>query len=68
MARVEATVEEIDMDGDYTTVRGLLVTCLACGHYVEVFGTSEASARRAGAMLADECPRGARNFYVVEEP
>jgi hypothetical protein len=68
MARVEATAEEIEMDGDHTTVSGLLVTCSVCGHAVEVFGTSEASARRAGAMLANECPQGARNFYVVEEP
>jgi len=67
MARVEATADEIEMDGDYTTVQGLSVTCKVCGHTVEVFGTSDASSRRAGVMLAETCPRGARNFYVVEE-
>jgi hypothetical protein len=34
---------------------------------VEVFGTSDASARAAGLMLSRECPRGEKNWYIVEE-
>jgi hypothetical protein len=33
-----------------------------------VFGTSDASERRGGVMLAEECPRRERNFYVVYAP
>ena len=68
MARVVADVEEIEIDGDYGMVAGLLVTCPICGHAVEVYGTGEASAKRGGATLADECPQGQRNFYVALEP
>jgi hypothetical protein len=68
MARVEATCEEDELDGDHGTVPGLVVTCKRCGHHVEVFGTSDASARRGGAMLAEDCPKQEQNFYVVDEP
>jgi len=68
MARVETTVEEVELEGsDYQPVGGLTVTCTKCGHEVEVFGTHDASRRRAGAMLAEERPEGERNFYVVED-
>jgi hypothetical protein len=63
---VRADVEETDMAGDYGPVAGLLVTCSRCGHQVEVFGTSEASARRGAVMLAEECPGRKRNFYEVD--
>jgi hypothetical protein len=66
MARVEATAEVTELDGDYGEIEGLLVTCNECGHQVEVFGTGDASARRGGVMLAQSCPRGAKNFYVVD--
>jgi len=65
--RVEATADETELEGDHGLVKGLVVTCDRCGHEVEVFGVSDASARRGGAMLAEECPKGERNFYVVDE-
>jgi hypothetical protein len=66
MARVETIIDEVELDGDYGPVDGLQVTCAVCGHSVEVFGTSDASARRGAVMLAEECPRGERNFYVAD--
>ena len=66
MARVTTTVDDIELEGDHGAVPGLSVTCDRCGHEVEVYGTSGASARRAGVMLAEECPQGERNFYAVE--
>ena len=68
MARIETTIDEVEVEGDYGPVPGLTVTCKACGHTVEVFGTSEASARRGAVMLAEGCPRGVgrRNFYVAD--
>jgi hypothetical protein len=66
MARIEASAEEIELEGDYAPVAGLLVTCGKCGHEVEVFGTSDRSERMGGVMLAQECPLGERNFYVVD--
>ncbi len=65
MARVLADAEETELDGDYGTVMGLLVTCSKCGHVVEVYGTEEASMRRAAVMLREECPEELKNFYVV---
>jgi hypothetical protein len=68
MARVEATVEEMELEGDHGGyVAGIVVTCTKCGHSVEVFGTSDASERRGGVMLSEECPEGESNFYVVED-
>jgi len=66
--RIKATVEEIELEGDHATIPSLQVTCSRCGHSVDVFGTSEASAKRGAVMLAEECPQAAgRNFYVVDE-
>jgi hypothetical protein len=42
---------------------GLSVVCPRCGHEVEVYGTSDASERRACMMLQKECPRRERNYY-----
>jgi len=65
--RIETEVEEIEMENDSgRTVDGLQVTCSRCQHAVEVYGTSDASARRGGVMLAEECPNKERNFYVVD--
>jgi len=65
--RVETEIEEIQLENDNgREVDGLEVTCAKCGHAVEVYGTSEASARRGGVMLAEECPNKERNFYVVD--
>ena len=47
--RIETEVEEIEMENDSgRTVDGLQVTCSRCQHAVEVYGTSDASARRGG--------------------
>jgi len=70
MARIETNAEETELENDDGyPVDGLVVTCSECGHTVEVYGTGDASARRAGVMLRDECPRGVGhlNFYVVDE-
>lgn len=64
--RVETEIEETDLDGDHGIVPGLLVTCSHCGHQVEVYGTSDRSARRGAVMLAEQCPNGADNFYVTD--
>ena len=67
MSIIIAEVEEIEMEGDEGgTIPGLAVTCSHCGHSVEVFGTSEASAKRGAVMLREECPEGKGNFYKVE--
>jgi len=68
MARIECTVEEVDLEGDNGTVRGVRVTCGRCGHSAESFGTSEKSVRRSLCVLKEECPEGGENnFYVAEE-
>ena len=66
MARIEVEAEMAELEGDHGTVDGILAECPVCGHAVEVFGTGEASLKRAGATLAEECPNSANNFYVVE--
>lgn len=67
MAEVQADVEEIELPGDNGGyIPGLKVICSKCDHTVEVFGTSDRSARRGAVMLAEECPCGERNFYVVD--
>lgn len=71
---VKTIVEETYVDSHYGpswstrnyVQEGLTVTCRKCGHTVEVFGTEGPSMRRAGVMLREECPRGLKNFYVVD--
>jgi hypothetical protein len=65
--RVECEVEEIELDGDYSKVLGVQVTCSRCGHTTESFGTGPASVRRCLALLREECPRDEDNFYFVED-
>ncbi len=65
--RVEADVEEVELDGDYATVPGLCLTCTRCDHQVEVFGTEGPSLRRGLVMLREECPYGENNFYTTDE-
>jgi hypothetical protein len=65
--RVKAISETVEIDGDYTSVEGIRLTCERCGHEVEVYGTEERSLSRAAVMLKEECPKGERNYYVVEE-
>lgn len=63
--KVSVDVTEEDLDGDYSTISGLRLTCSRCGQEVTVFGTEDRSARRGAAMLNEECPRGENNFYDV---
>jgi hypothetical protein len=66
MARVTADASETELENDYgKMVDSLEVTCAKCGYTVEVFGNHQQSAKRGGVMLAEGCPRGERNFYVV---
>ena len=65
--RVLTDIEETELENDSgRRVDGLQITCSKCGHSVEVFGTSGASARRGAVMLKEECPEGGENYYVVE--
>lgn len=67
MARVECTVEEVDLTNDHgRTVRGVRVTCGECGHQVESFGTTDRSKTRCFMLLKEECPEAQKNFYVEE--
>ncbi|SFD15440.1 hypothetical protein SAMN04488094_11775 [Tropicimonas isoalkanivorans] len=61
--RVKIDVSEEDLDSDYGTVPGLVITCSRCRHSVEVFGTEEPSVKRGAVMLRDECPFDEDNFY-----
>lgn len=61
--KVPCDVEEIDMEGDYTTVAGVQVTCSRCDHVTEAYGTSGRSVRSCLARLREECPEGESNFY-----
>lgn len=63
--RVSVSVEEVDVEGDFgRQVPGLSVCCGRCQHTVEVFGTGQASFKRACATLRQECPQGENNFYT----
>ena len=64
--KVSVEIDQTELEGDYAYVDGLRVTCSRCAHFVEVFGTSGDSARRAAATLNEECPRGENNFYDVD--
>jgi hypothetical protein len=59
--KINCSVDEKTLDGDYCEVDGICVTCKRCGYSVEVFGTSGASERR-GLV---QCPKGESNFYVT---
>jgi hypothetical protein len=63
--RVPIDISEEDLDGDYGTVPGLIITCTRCRHSVEVFGTEDNSMKRGAVMLRDECPLDEDNFYAA---
>lgn len=67
MAKVVLSVSEELLEGDYGSVDGVVADCPRCGHRTESFGTSENSLRRCAALMREECPRGEKNYYVVEE-
>lgn len=65
MARVEASIEEVEIENeDGRTQDGVCATCSRCDHETEAFGTGPKSRRRCLVMLREECPRGEENFYV----
>jgi rRNA maturation endonuclease Nob1 len=63
--KVGVEIYNTELEGDYRSVDGLRLVCQRCGHEVEVFGTSDVSARCGAAILRDECPEGENNFYDV---
>lgn len=63
--RVPIDISEEDLDGDYGSVPGLVITCTRCRHSVEVFGTEESSVNRGAVMLREECPYEEDNFYTA---
>lgn len=67
MARVTTTTDYVDIDGDYGSVEGVEVTCDKCGHSEQSGGTHDGSLSRCAYLLRENCPRGEKNFYVVDE-
>lgn len=63
--RIDATVEENDVDTGWGSGRGLTITCSECGNSVDVLGIEEASEKAGCALLRETCPRGESNWYVV---
>jgi hypothetical protein len=61
---VEATIEPIHLDGDYTNVPSVSATCEQCGHTTESYGRGEESVRRSLAVLRKECPLRKTNWYT----
>jgi hypothetical protein len=53
-------------DAQGRKVEGIILTCSRCGQTVEVFGTSDASAKRGFVKLREGCEEKT-NFYVEEE-
>lgn len=48
---ISIDIADEDLEGDYGTIPGLVITCSRCDHSVEVFGTEESSVKRGTAML-----------------
>jgi hypothetical protein len=65
-ARVELTRKLNSYGTDYIP-SSIVLTCMDCGHKVGVFGRGEASKKRGGIMLRQECPYGENNFYGVAD-
>jgi hypothetical protein len=62
--RVQCSIDETELDGDYGRVPGIVVTCSRCGYETESFGTSEVSVRRCLALMREQCPNKEENLYV----
>ncbi len=65
---VSCEIEETELEGDHAMVAGIRASCSRCGHETESFGTSERSIQRCLALMREECPSGANNFYVADTP
>ena len=63
MAVVTVYLSEELLDGDYSSVDGIVAVCSRCGHETQSFGTTESSALRCAALMREECPNGESNFY-----
>jgi hypothetical protein len=67
MARITASIEEVELDGEFGLVAGVAATCNKCDHSTESFGTEGGSIRRCLVLLREECPGKEGNFYMEEE-
>lgn len=68
MAQIEVEVHLFDKDNDRGgTTPAVRLTCGLCMHEVEVFGQGESSIKRGLAMMREECPKGKKAWYVVED-
>ncbi len=63
--KIRCQVDEVEMEGDFGPVDGVVAQCTRCGHETESFGTSDASVRRCLVLMREECPRGESNFYTA---
>lgn len=64
--KVSVEIFEDYFEGDYgNDVAGLTVKCSKCGHFVEINGQGDASAKRGAMMLKEECPEYEDNYYVL---
>jgi len=69
MTTVECELTETELENDYGhEIPGVVATCAACGHETESFGTGDSSVRRCLVLMREQCPKGARNFYVEASP
>lgn len=66
--KVICEVEETDLEGDDgRIIPGVIVRCSECDHEVQCYGVTERSVKRCLAMLHEQCPSGAENFYTTED-
>lgn len=65
--RVECTIEQVELDGDFGTTPGVRATCGRCDHETESFGTGAASVRRCLVLMREECPQCEENFYYADD-
>lgn len=68
MARVEATIERIELETDEgRIVPSVRATCSQCDEQTESFGRDIKSIRRCLVLLKENCPLGEDNFYTCDE-
>lgn len=67
--RVNCSIAEVELEGDYGEVEGLCATCSRCGNETESYGTSDASVRRCLVPDARGVPqRGEQLLSDRREP
>lgn len=67
MAKVECSVEEVDLKNDRgVLVRGVRVECGRCDRKEESFGITQKSVTRCVMLLKENCPMGESNYYEAE--